>query len=124
NVTGGPSLDGDELRVLVENPSAAIGELQRFRLQTVGFDSFTLVNETRTPGLTPRIPSLTRGAGGGLQLSIPTAFGYNYTVETVDALGPYPHPWTALDTFFGDGAIKSLVIPDTGPRRFFRLRVE
>jgi hypothetical protein len=125
NVAGGPTLDGDELRVLVENPSASIGALQRLQFQASGLDSFTLENEMRAPALTPRIAQISTVAGGNLRLTIPTVFGYNYTVETVEeVLGPHPWPWTVLDTFFADGSAKALVIPATGPRRFFRLRVE
>ena len=123
-IGGGAMVQGDELRVLTGNPSASIGHLQSLTLQVSGLDSLTIENETRTPALTPRIARINSMAGGNLQLTIPTLFGFNYTLETVSALGPHPVPWTMLDTFFGDGSAHVLSIPTSAMQQFFRLRVE
>jgi hypothetical protein len=123
-IGGGAMLQGDELRVLTESPSASIETLQSLALHASGLDSFTIENETRTPALTPRIARINSMTGGNLQLTIPTLFGFNYTLETVSALGPHPWPWTMLDTFFGDGSAHVLTIPTSALQQFFRLRVE
>ena len=46
SISGGPTLEGDELRVYPENPSQPIGIPQTFTLESSGFDSFTIINET------------------------------------------------------------------------------
>jgi hypothetical protein len=124
SVNGGPTLQGDELRVFPENPTQAIGNLQALNLQANGFDSITVINETVTPALTPSITSISPSAGTNVVLSVPTAFGYDYTLDAVDALGPHPWPWAPVATFFGDGSVQQIALPANNSQQFFRVRVE
>jgi hypothetical protein len=121
---GGPTITGDELRVLTGNPTATIGAVQSVNLQANGFDSVTIEHEGFTPALTPTLGQMSPAPGGGLQLTVPTAFGYSYNVETVNALGPQPSPWLPYTTFFGDGSVKVIPVPATSPEGYFRLRVQ
>jgi len=124
SIAGGPTLDGDELRVLAESPSSPIGAVRSLHLQGT-FESFTIVNETSTPALTPRLGNIGPAPGGGLQLTIPTAFGYKYTVESVNALGPQPVPWSPFKTFAGDGSLTTVPLESPyATEQFYRLRVD
>jgi hypothetical protein len=122
-IDGGPTLQGDELRVFPENPSQPIGKLQALNVLASGLDSFTIVGETLTPGLAPEITGLSVSAAAGAVLTVPTAFGYQYTVEGVDALGSNANLWTPVNAFFGYGAVQQINIPVNKPQQFFRLGV-
>ncbi len=127
-IGGGPTVEGDEVRVLTENASATLGSLQRLALRGRGLDSITLVGATRTPALSPRVARIERAMDGSLLLATPTAFGYNYTLEAKSALDPDPSTWRAVETLFGDGSVKvfetrPIPIPNASAQ-FFRLRVD
>jgi hypothetical protein len=123
-INGGPTLQGDELRVFPENASQAIGNLQTLNLVAGGFDSFTITNETVTPAVTPTIAGISHSSGTNIVLSVPTAFGYDYSLDAVDALGPQPLPWAPVTTFFGDGSVQQITLPVNHPQQFFRVRVQ
>ena len=122
SIDGGATIQGDELRVFPENPSQPIGELQSINLLGSGFESFTIVGETVTPALTPVIANLTLNLTPvpNVVLSVPTAFGLDYTLETVSAL-PHPFPWTPANAFFGDGSVQTITLPANQPQQFFRI---
>jgi hypothetical protein len=124
SINGGPTLQGDELRVFPENPTQVIGNLQTLNLQANGFDSITVTNETVTPALTPSIAGLSPSAGTNVVLSVPTVFGYDYTLNAVDALLPHPWPWSPVTSFFGDGSVKQITLPASKPQQFFRVGVQ
>jgi hypothetical protein len=119
SINGGPTLQGDELRVFPENPSQTIGNLQSLNLLASGFDSITVTNETVTPALTPTISGITLSDGTNVVLSVPTVFGYDYTLDAVDTLGPLPLPWAPVASFFGDGTVQQIKLPADKAVRFF-----
>jgi hypothetical protein len=125
-IGGGPALQGDELPLFPENPSQPIGELQSLNLLGSGFDSFTIVGETVTPSFTPIITGLNliQTAAPNVALSVPTLFGYDYTLQTVSDLLPHPWPWTPANAFFGDGSVQTITLPANQPQQFFRLSVQ
>jgi hypothetical protein len=123
-IEGGITLQGDELRVFPENPSQPIGALQALNLVGSGFDSFAIVGETTTPAVTPIISGISSGSGSGITLAVPTLFGYDYTVEAVNDLGPRPFPWTPVTGFLGDGSVMNVTLPADQPQQFFRLSVQ
>jgi hypothetical protein len=123
-IDGGPALQGDELRVFPENSSQPIGKLQTLNVLASGLDSFVIVGETLTPGLTPQITGLSVSAASGAVLTVPTAFGYQYTIDVVDVLLPHPHPWSPVATFFGDGAVQQITLPANQPQQFFRAHAQ
>jgi hypothetical protein len=124
-INGGPTVQGDELRIFPENPSLPIGNLQMLNLVASGFDSLTISNETVTPALTPSISGISPAAGTNVVLSVPTLFGYDYTLVAVEALGPgQPVPWTPVSSFFGDGSVRQITLPANKPQQFFRVRVQ
>jgi hypothetical protein len=124
-LNGGSTLQGDELRVFPENPSLPLGNLQSLDLSASGFDSLTITNETVTPALTPTISGLSPSGGTNVVLSAPTMFGYDYTLLTVDALGPgSPVPWSPTSSFFGDGSVQQITLPANKPQQFFRVQVQ
>lgn len=59
--------------------------------------------------------------GGKLQLSFPTRPHVNYQVLVKSQLND--PDWTALETVPGDGSVKSLLYPASGPTRFYTVRV-
>jgi hypothetical protein len=123
-INGGPTLQGDELRVFPENPTQAIGNLQTLNLLASGFDFLTVTNETVTPALTPTISGISPSGGTNVVLSVPSVFGYDYNLDAVDALGPHPAPWAPVSSFFGDGSVKQITLPANQPQQFFRVRVQ
>jgi len=110
--------------VFPENPSLPVGNLQTLNLQASGFDSLTVTNETVTPALTPSIDGISLSAGTNVVLSVPTVFGYDYTLDGVDALGPQPLPWAPVSSFFGDGSVRQITLPANKLQQFFRVRVQ
>jgi hypothetical protein len=55
-------------------------------------------------------------------VSVPTAPGKTYVIESNDALGDTN--WTRFPPFAGDGTIRRVAVPAGSTRQFFRLRVE
>jgi hypothetical protein len=123
-IAGGPSLQGDELRVFPENPSQPIGKLQTLNLQARAFDSFVINGETITPALTPAFANISLQQGSGVTLTVPSLFGYDYNVDVSSTLIPNPFPWSPANSFFGDGLVHSITLPIGQTQQFYRLRVQ
>jgi hypothetical protein len=121
---GGPTLQGDELRVYPESPAQPVGKLQTFNLLARAFDSFTITGESITPGLNPSITGASLIPASGVVLTVPTLFGYEYTIDTVNAVGPQPLPWSPANSFFGDGAVHNITFPVNQAQQFYRLRAQ
>jgi hypothetical protein len=127
SIAGGPTLQGDTLVVRPEDATAAVNAWQSLNLQAGGMNSFGIFNESDTAALTPRIAGIAPGPDGGQQISVPTIFGYLYTLEAASALSPAPVRWTPVQTFLGDGTTQVLALSNPafvgGPQGFFRVRL-
>jgi hypothetical protein len=126
-ITGMPALQGDTLLVRGENPTASVNTWQSLNLQAGGLDSLAIINESDTAAIAPPITGIKPAPGGGMQISIPTWLGYLYTLETTSVLGPQPLPWTPVQTFMGDGSVKTISLSNPayvgGPQGYFRARL-
>jgi len=50
---------------------------------------------------------------------------YSYTLESVNALGPQPVPWSEVQTFAGDGSILTIPLENPGSiNQFYRVRID
>jgi hypothetical protein len=127
SIAGGPTLQGDTLLVRPGTMASSLSAFQSLNLQAGGMNTFSITNESDTPALTPSIAGISRAAGGGLQISVPTVFGYPYTLEAATELAPQPVPWRPVQTFMGDGTTKVITLSDPayvgGSQGFFRVRV-
>jgi hypothetical protein len=127
SIGGGPTLQGDTLLVRPGTGSPSVSAFQSLNLQAGGMNTFGVTKESDTPALTPTIGGISPAPGGGFQISVPTVFGYLYTLEATSALGPQPVPWTPAQTFLGDGTTKVITLSDPayvgGPQGFFRVRL-
>jgi hypothetical protein len=121
----GQLYQGDGIRVYPENPTQPVSALNALHLLGSGFDSLTVTNETTTPAVTPTLNGISPAPSGNVALSVPTVFGYDYTLEAVDSIsGPHPWPWAPVSTFFGDGSVQQIMVPAVQVQQFFRVRVQ
>ena len=128
NIAGGPMLQGDTLLVRPGSMASSLSSFQTLNLQAAGMNSLGIGYESDSAALTPQIGGIGRApASGGMQISVPTVFGYLYTLEAASSLGPQPVPWTPVQTFLGDGTTKVISLSNPayvgGPQGYFRVRL-
>jgi hypothetical protein len=127
SIAGGPTLQGDTLLVRPGTMASGLSAFQSLNLQAGGMNSFSITKESDTPALTPTIAGISPAPGGGFQISVPTVFGYPYTLEAASVLGPQPVPWAPVQTFLGDGTTRVITVSNpayvSGPEGFFRVRL-